>query len=239
MLPPERSKRPREELEVVIARARHVAVEVDLPEAEALGRLGSREVDDDVQPARERLVDVRTHVRRQDRDAVEQLHALQQVCDLDVGVAVARVRDLRALAEERIGLVEEQHGVHALGVREDAVEVLLGLSDVLVDDGREVDHVQVETEIVGDDLGRHRLAGAGVAREEAGDAAPLGRAPAEAPLVEHQLAMTRACGQLAQLCDLLAGQDEIIEPDDGGDAACAPLEIGGVLGPRARAQVVR
>ena len=38
-------------------------------------------------------------VRGQDGDAVEGLHALQQVVDLDVGVAVVRVLDLAALAE--------------------------------------------------------------------------------------------------------------------------------------------
>ena len=34
-----------------------------------------------------------------------------------------------------------------VGLREDAVEVLLGLADVLVDDGREVDRVEVEPEL--------------------------------------------------------------------------------------------
>ena len=35
------------------------------------------------------------------------LHPLQQVADLDVGVAVVGVADLGALAEQRVGLVEE------------------------------------------------------------------------------------------------------------------------------------
>ena len=92
--------------------------------------------------------------------AVEALHPLEQVGDLDVGVAVAGVLDLGALAEERVGLVEEQDAVDPVGLREDPVEVLLGLADVLVDDRREVDDVEVEPEVAGDDLGRHRLAGA-------------------------------------------------------------------------------
>ena len=124
------------------------------------GLLGHREVDDRVEPPGERLVEVGAQVRGQDRDAVEGLHALEQVGDLDVGVAVARVLDLGALAEERVGLVEEQHGVDPVGLGEDPVEVLLGLADVLVDDGREVDDVQVEAEVAGDDLRGHRLAGA-------------------------------------------------------------------------------
>src|SRR5918995_51978 len=37
------------------------------------------------------------------------LHTLQEVAALDVGVAVVAVLDLAALAEECVGLVEEQH----------------------------------------------------------------------------------------------------------------------------------
>ena len=72
------------------------------------------------------------------------LHALQQVADLDVGVAVVRVPDLAALAEQRVGLVEEQDGVGGLGFGEDARQVLLGLADVLADHRRQVDLVQVQ-----------------------------------------------------------------------------------------------
>ena len=69
---------------------------------------------------------------------------------------------------------------------------------------REIDHVQVEPEIGGHDLGRHRLPRARVAGEQPGDAAALRRAAAEAPLVEHPLAVAGAGGELAQPGDLLA-----------------------------------
>ena len=92
------------------------------------------------------------------------LHPLEQVGGLDVGVAVMGVLDLRALAEERVRLVEEQHAVHPLGLGEDPVEVLLGLADVLVDHRRQVDDVEVEAQLAGQHLGRHRLAGARLAR---------------------------------------------------------------------------
>ena len=96
----------------------------------------------------------------------EALHALEQVADLEVGVAVVRVPDLGALAEQRVGLVEEQDHVARLGSVEHAPQVLLGLADVLVDDLREVDAVQRQAELVGEHLGRHRLAGAGRAGEQ-------------------------------------------------------------------------
>ena len=109
---------------------------------------------------------------------VEGLHPLEQVRALDVGVPVVRVAHLAALAEDRVGLVEEQHRVDPAGLGEDPLEVLLGLADVLVDDRGEVDRVQVQAELGGDHLRRHRLAGAGVTGEQRGDAAPAAAARA-------------------------------------------------------------
>ena len=57
---------------------------------------------------REGLVDVVPPVGGQDGDAVEGLDALEQEGDLLVGVAVVGVLGLAALAEQRVGLVEEQ-----------------------------------------------------------------------------------------------------------------------------------
>ena len=68
-----------------------------------------------------------------------------------------RVADLGTLAKQRIGLVEEDHAVDTLRFGEDAVEVLFGLADVLVDNGRQVDCIQVKTELAGEHFGRHRL----------------------------------------------------------------------------------
>ena len=100
---------------------------------------GSSKRIDEAQPAQERLVDRGCAVGRQDDEAGERLDPLQQVVDLEVGVAVVRVADLGALAEQRVGLVEEQHRAAALGLVEGGGEVLLGLADVLRDDRREVD----------------------------------------------------------------------------------------------------
>ena len=63
-----------------------------------------------------RLVDVGAQVGREDGEPVEGLQALQQVGALDVGVAVVGVAHLAALAEDGVGLVEEQHGVDAAGL---------------------------------------------------------------------------------------------------------------------------
>lgn len=136
------------------------------PQREPLPGVGEREVDHQVQAPGERLVDVGAQVGGEQRDAVEGLQPLEQVGALHVGVLVVRVLDLRPLPEDGVGLVEEQYGVGAVGLGEDALQVLLGLADVLVDDRGELDDVEIEAEFGGDDLGGERLAGAGLAREQ-------------------------------------------------------------------------
>ena len=109
MLPPVSSNATAQNVEVEVVAERQRRGEAVSPQLQPqlLGR--RREVDDAVEPAGERLVDVGAQVGRQDRQAVEGLHALQQVGALDVGVAVVGVAHLAALAEHRVGLVEEQH----------------------------------------------------------------------------------------------------------------------------------
>ena len=170
----------------------------------------------------------------EDRQAVEGLHALQQVGALDVGVAVVGVAHLAALAEHRVGLVEQQHAVDARGLGEDLLQVLLGLADVLVDDRGEVHPVQVQPQLAGDHLGRHRLAGAGVAREQGGDADPAAAARTHPPLGEHLLAVPRTGGELAQLHGDGVGEHQVRPADGRLDAAGETFEPGGVLRPGTR-----
>src|SRR4029450_7880241 len=59
-----------------------------LPDAAALVHAGHGELHGRVQPAYERVVHVPAEVGRQDDDALVLLHPLEQVADLDVGVAV-------------------------------------------------------------------------------------------------------------------------------------------------------
>ena len=102
----------------------------------------------------------------------------------------------------------------------------------------EVDRVQVEPELAGDHLGRHRLAGARVAGEQRRDAAAAPAARAHPPLVEHLVAVPGAQRDLAQLGRHGRGQHEVVPADGRLDPAGQPFEPGGVLRPRAVAQVV-
>ena len=117
----------------------------------------------------------------QDRDALEALHALQQVVDLEVGVAVVRVLHLGALAEERVGLVEEQdqrrRPRHASKTRRRFFSV--SPMYLLTTCERSI-AVERQAELGGQHLGGHRLAGAAAARRTA-PRARLRSTPARCP----------------------------------------------------------
>ncbi len=97
-----------EEVEIDVVGLGQRGRQVALPQQAAMLLFGQREVDDRIEPANERLVDVRPKVGGEDREAVEHFHPLEQVGDFDVRVPVTRVLDLGALAEEGVRLVEQQ-----------------------------------------------------------------------------------------------------------------------------------
>ena len=41
---------------------------------------------------------------------------MEQIGDLDVGVAIVRIADFRSLAEQRVGFVEQDDAIDALGL---------------------------------------------------------------------------------------------------------------------------
>src|SRR5688500_6144559 len=76
------------------------------------------------------------------------------------------ILDLGPLAEQRVGLVEQENGSISLGSLEDSLQILLGFTDVFAYDLRQVDAEKVELQVVREHLGGHRLAGAAGAREQ-------------------------------------------------------------------------
>ena len=116
---------------------------------------------------------------------------------------------------------------------EDALEVLLGLPDVLVDHRGEVDGVELEAEFAGEDLGRHGLAGAGLAGEQPGDAPAAAAAGPHAPLARAR-GPDAGRGRRARRPGCAwwrAGR--VVPPDGGFDPAGEPLETGSRSGSRA------
>jgi hypothetical protein len=110
-----------------------------------------------VDAADEGLVHVLSQVGGEDDDALVIVHALEQVRHLDVGVAVMGVAHGGALAEQGVGLAEDEDGVAGGGLVEDAGQVLLGLADVRGEHPGQVALVEVEAQGVGEDVGGHGL----------------------------------------------------------------------------------
>ena len=196
--------------------------QVGLPDRLALGLGGERELDAEVDAAEERVVDVALEVGRQHDQPVVRLQPLQQVRHLDVGVAVVGVLDLGALAEQGVGLVEEEHDVAGAGGVEHLLEVLLGLADVLADHRRQVELEHVEAEVAGDDLGGQRLAGAGGAGEQRHEAPRRRRL--EPPVVVHLVGVAVPRRQLAEQGEALGAHDDVVPRAGRADAPGEVLE---------------
>ncbi len=108
------------------------------------------------------------------------------------------VLDLAALAEERVGLVEEEDRAAILGGIEEAAQVLLRLADIFADHRREVDAVEIEAQAVGDDLGSHRLARAAFSGEQGVDAQAAIHLVGKAPFLVDRIALLHLRGYLVQ-----------------------------------------
>ena len=204
------------------------------PQPLAVARLREREVDHEVQPAQERVVDVAAEVRGEDDRARVGLHPLQQVRDLDVRVAVLGVRDLRALAEHRVGLVEEQDRVRPLARRRRSAPRFFSVSPMYL-------HTIVARSTwnmsrprsLGQHLRGHRLAGPGLAREQDLQALGLRDAALVAPVGQHLVAMAQVGGDRAQRVEL-AIRDHQVLPRVGRLEPLGERARGATRTPRAR-----
>jgi hypothetical protein len=159
------------------------------------------------------------------------LDAGQQVADLQVGVAVARLLHLAALGEQRIGLVELQHHGLALGGVEQAVEVLLGLAHVLADQAAQVHPVQAPAQGAGDDAGGQGLAGArGPANRATGP--PVARPPQRPTTVSRWVIHSRNSCSMARR---LAGSTRSSQPAWPGTGLAPGGGVGSAGRPQTRA----
>src|SRR5205823_6319977 len=100
-----------EEAEIDVVGKRRSGRNESFPDAFAQISVGKRELDDVMHASGEGIVHVAAEVGGEDNDALVFLHFLEQIGDLDVGVAIVRVLDFGALAEEGVGFVEEENSV--------------------------------------------------------------------------------------------------------------------------------
>src|SRR6185437_15161434 len=171
---------------------------------------------------------VARQIRRQDHHAVERLEPLQKESDLDVGVAVMSVLHLAPLAEQSVGLIEKKDRGAVAGERKDAIEVLLGLADVLADDSGEVDAPEIESGFAREHGGAHRFPCAWASAEERGDAGSA----REAPLRENPLAMADGAAKPAKLGEACERQHEVLPALFGRNPLREAAKLDASLTPR-------
>ena len=136
--------------------------------------------------ADEGRVDAPRLVGGHEDDALVLLHPLEQIGHLGVGVFVLGVLYLAALAQQGVGLVEEQNHVAFLRLVKHLAQTLFRLADVLVHNLGQVHLIELQPQPGGQHLGRHGLARARRAGQEDGDAPAIGIPPPEAPAVQYQ-----------------------------------------------------
>ena len=78
------------------------------------------------------FVQIRLQVGRQNRHAIVGLHALQQIADLDICIAIMGITYFRALAEKSISLIKKENGVARLSLAEDTFQILFCFTYVLL-----------------------------------------------------------------------------------------------------------
>ena len=82
-----------------------------------------------------------------------------------------------------------------------------------------VDLVEIESELVGDDLGGHRLAGAGRAGEQRVDALAERQLAVEAPALVDHVAVPHLTADLLELGDRVGRQNQIVDVEARADLA--------------------
>src|SRR5689334_15457162 len=168
------------------------------PDLRAVRRVGKGKLDHKTKPAQKSIIDGRLQIGGQDRETAIGLHSLQQVTDLYVGVAIVTVFHFASFAKEGVGFVEEQHRAAFVGSVEHAAQVLFSFADVLADDLAQVDTVKIESQLVGENFSRHRLAGAAGAGEQRADAESAFAFGRKAPITVNFRALPHVRRDLAQ-----------------------------------------
>ena len=209
--PPDNLKRRASSAEVDVAPQRRLAGHEPAPEPLAVARLREREVDHEVQPAQERVVDVAAEVRGEDDRARVGLHPLQQVRDLDVRVAVLGVARppsaCRTARRPRRRTGSRSSPRAASKIRPRFFSVSPTYLDTIV--ARSTWKMS-SPRSAGEHLRGHRLAGPGLAREQDLQALGLRDAALVAPVGQHLVAMAQVGGDRVQRVELAIRDDEVV-----------------------------
>ena len=118
----------------------------------------------------ELFVHIAEELSRYDYDPGELFQPLNEIGDFNVGITVTGVINFQSYVEQRIDFIEEQGGVAGSRHSEYANQDLLCLADVLTYNAGQIDFVQNQAKITGQDLNSHCLACPALSDEQGIDA---------------------------------------------------------------------
>src|SRR5262249_15709684 len=166
-----------------------------------------RKIDYHLQASDKSFIHVLTQVGRENGYAVVLFHLLQEIANLDVRVTIVRVLHLRALAKQGVRFIEDQNRVRALRLVEELMQVLFRLADVFAHDLRQIDLVQIQPQLSGDDFGSHRLAGSGGTGEQDIQSTTERQLLFKTPVAVDDVPVSGLHADLAQLRKLIVGKN--------------------------------
>ena len=201
---------PRQKIQIQFRSARRGLRPDAAPNAQAVFLARKRKFDDESDAPGESVVDVLPQIGGENGHASVFLHFLQQVGDFNVRVPIVRILNFRAFAKQGVGFVKKQDSVAVFSLGENAVEIFFRLADIFAHHRREIDFVEVQLEIVGDDFGGHGFARAALAGEKRVHALPQRKFGAESPVVNNCAAVFDVACNFTQLLHLIQRQNDVV-----------------------------
>ena len=128
---------------------------------------------------------------------------------MNIRIAVVRITNGAAFAEQRIRFIEEQNCVRRFRFLKNLRKILFGLAYILADDRRQIDLIQLQSEFACNHAGRERFTGARGAGEQRIEARRTDLRMLRPILINPRFEF-HVITEFAELSLLLFGQDKII-----------------------------
>ena len=120
------------------------------------------------------------------------------------------VLDLAAFTEERVGLVKQQDRPRLFRGFENVAQIFFGFANVLAHHAGQVDAIQIDVQLPGQNFGGHRLSRPARAGEQRADTAASRQPSAETPLLVNQRSRRHLIRDFSQLSEYVFWQNDVL-----------------------------
>src|SRR6476661_3128382 len=194
------------------------------PDFSPLFNFRKREINHEPYATQKGLVQSALAIRGEYGQPAIGLHALQQIADFDIGIAIMTVFDFAAFPKECVGFIEQEHRSAFLGGIKDTAKILFRLANVFVNDLAQVNPIEIKTQLAGKDFGGHGFARAAGSGKQGADPQAARAFGCESPGVVNLGTLANMDSNLAQDVFLPFGQDQIIPTGRRRNTLCQPFK---------------